>query len=261
MSYPPTRPVAVLGATGRMGRLVVAEVLAHPDTTLAAAVTRPGHPLLGTDAGEVAGAGRSGVALAEVGPDCFGTATVVIDFSLPEGLAAALPHVGRRALVSGTTGLPARTVDSVQAQAGKAPVLVAANFSTGVNVLLDLVARAAQALPDYDIEIVEAHHHHKVDAPSGTALALGHAAAEARGITLEEAQVNGRSGDTGPRRAHEIGLHALRAGDVVLSVDGQRVSAVDQVAEAIRRARAQHRPKVLFYVARGRNTGHMAVEI
>ena len=207
--------LAVLGATGRMGRLVVQAALEQGDVELVAAVTRAGSASIGTDAGVLAHGRACGVPIAAVGPGCFGTADVIVDFSLPEGLAEALPHVGERALVSGTTGLDAALVDRVREQAGRGPVLLAANFSTGVNVLQHLVAEAAAALPDYDVEIVEIHHRLKQDAPSGTALALGRAAAEARGVALDEVERHGREGRTGVRPAGEIGFHPVRGGDVV----------------------------------------------
>lgn len=202
--------IAVLG-TGRMGRLVIAEVLEADDLALAAVMTRPGSASLGIDAGVLAGRGACGVEVSEL---CPVDADVLVDFSLPDGLRAALPLLGEAALVSGTTGLDEEDRRLLQRRAERGPVLHAANFSTGVNLLLDLVAQAAKALPDYDLEIVESHHHHKRDAPSGTALALGRSAAEARGVTLEDVVVHGRHGDTGARPPGQIGMHALRLGDV-----------------------------------------------
>jgi len=198
--------VAVLGATGRMGRHVLAETIDAPDLELVAAISRSHH---GTDVGALAGRPPVGVALTGVGPRCLNGAHVVVDFSLPEGLMAALPHFEGAALVSGTTGLS----DAEQAalDAAGIPLVQAANFSTGVNVLLDLVTRAAAALTDYDIEIFEAHHKHKVDSPSGTALALGAAVEAARGPSKVR---HGREGYS-PREDGEIGYHALRGGDVV----------------------------------------------
>jgi 4-hydroxy-tetrahydrodipicolinate reductase len=222
--------VAVLGASGRMGRQVVAQVLASPDLRLAAAVTRPGSASIGQDAGTVAGERPAGVPIAALGPLCFDGADVVVDFSLPEALAAALPHLGALPLVSGTTGLPAELNEQLTTQARRAPVLHAANFSTGVTLLLHLAAQAARALPDYDVEIVETHHRLKQDAPSGTALALGQAVAKGRGVDLAAVSVHGRSGRPGVRPAGEIGFHALRGGDVVgehtvwLLGGGERIS-------------------------------------
>ncbi len=189
--------VAVLGAGGRMGRLVVAELLASPDLALVASI------------------GRSGSSNIEpVGPGCFHDAQVIIDFSLPEALVAALPHV-RVPLVSGTTGLAPSQVDALAELSGSVAVLHATNFSTGVNLLLHLVREAARALPDYDVEIVETHHRLKQDSPSGTALSLGAAVADGRGVALADVAKHGREGRVGVRPVGEIGFHALRGGDVV----------------------------------------------
>lgn len=219
--------VAVIG-TGRMGRLVIGEVLDADDLELVAAFTAPGAAELGGDAGELVGRGRRGVRVTTL--DAPVDADVAVDFSHPSGVAAAVRGLGATPLVSGTTGLDPDAVAALDAHAARAPIVHAANFSTGVNVLLDLVARAARALPDYDVEIVESHHRHKRDAPSGTALALGQAAAAARGRALDELAVHGRSGDTGERPSGQIGLHALRLGDVAgehevfLAGPGERVA-------------------------------------
>jgi len=191
--------VGVLGASGRMGRHVCEGIEAAPDLELAAAVGR------GDD------------------PRALSTADVVIDFSSPAALAAALPVVAGVALVTGTTGLDDRTRALRDAHAATAPVLAAANFSVGIALLAELVRRATKALPDADIEIVETHHRLKADAPSGTALALAAAAGPGRPL------VHGREGRTGPRRPGVIGIHAVRGGDVVgehdvyLLLDGEQV--------------------------------------
>jgi 4-hydroxy-tetrahydrodipicolinate reductase len=203
--------IGLLGASGRMGRQVDAAV----DAANAAGATLA----------VVARVGRGAV-----GPGAFASADVVIDFSLPEALEAALPHLGSAALVSGTTGLSPALREAVDARAAAAPVLWSANFSTGVAVLRHLVARAASSLPDFDIEITEVHHRLKQDAPSGTALALAEAAAEARRVSLIEVARHGRRGRTGVRDPAEIGIHAIRGGDVVgehtvaLYGDGERIA-------------------------------------
>jgi 4-hydroxy-tetrahydrodipicolinate reductase len=207
--------LAVLGAGGRMGRRVVACAAEIPGLKVVAAVDAPGSPVLGTDAGVLAGLAPIGVPVVAVGEGCFADADVVIDFSLPAGLKAALAVIGSRALVSGVTGADPDTTAAIDALATRAPVLVTGNFSTGVHVLADLVRRAVTALPDYDVEIVEAHHRRKVDAPSGTAWLLGKAAAEARGLVLADVAKHGRDGIVGARPADEIGFHAVRGGDVV----------------------------------------------
>ncbi|MEZ4320060.1 MAG: 4-hydroxy-tetrahydrodipicolinate reductase [Myxococcota bacterium] len=202
--------IAVLGAPGRMGRQVVEQVLRSDDLVLAAAIARDGSDLVGRDAGTLCGL-EAGVPLTVVS-DGLGQADVVVDFSLPEGTLAALPGLDGRPLVSGVTGFDTDALDTLHRYASTGPLLHAANFSTGVNVLLSLVAAAARALPDFDIEIVEAHHTRKVDAPSGTALALGRAAAEARGWNLDAVRTDGRTGRVGARPHEQIGIHALRAG-------------------------------------------------
>jgi 4-hydroxy-tetrahydrodipicolinate reductase len=213
--------VGVLGATGRMGRLVLAELLDEPGVAVGAAAARR----TGDDIGLLAGRGPAGVTTGPVAD--LAACDVVIDFSLPEALAAALPALAGVPLVTGTTGLPAAVQAAVDAHAATAPVVQAANFSLGVNLLLDLVRRAAAAWPEGDVEIVETHHRHKRDAPSGTALALGAAVERARGPL---AAAHGREGLVGPRPPGEIGFHALRGGDVVgehtvwLLGDGERVS-------------------------------------
>lgn len=187
-----TIALAVLGATGRTGSRVVSAAEADPRFSVVARVTRGG-----------------------LGEGCFADAAVVIDFSTPDALVAALPHLGGAALVTGTTGLGPEAVDRLAAQSERAPVLAAPNFATGVALLADLVERATRALPEYDVEVVEAHHRNKADAPSGTALALARAAARGQGSDLERSAVYGRHGRTGVRPTGEIGLHALRLGDVV----------------------------------------------
>lgn len=207
--------VGVLGATGRMGRLVIDEVVRTEGLQLVAAVTRAGSAAIGQDAGQLAGAGQAGVALTALADGALTDASVVIDFSTPTALLELLEVHPELPVVTGTTGLDGPALDHLRAHAERAPLLAAANFSTGVTLLRDLVERAARALPDYDIEIVEAHHRFKVDAPSGTALALGQAAARGRGWDPDAVALHGREGATGPRPHDEIGYHAIRGGGIV----------------------------------------------
>lgn len=204
---------AVLGASGRMGRLVL-EAL-EPGEIAAIVGRQPG------------AVGGHRIATLD-GPAPFADADVVVDFSSPDALLCALPLLGPGvALVSGTTGLGDAHRAALADRARVAPVLHAANFSLGVAVLLDLARRAAAALPGFDVEIVEAHHRRKKDAPSGTALALAGAVRAGRGVDL--ALVHGREGLTGERPSDEIGMHALRGGDTVgdhtvwLAGPGERV--------------------------------------
>jgi len=211
-------PLVVCGAAGRMGRLLVALAREDPHFAVVGAVEAPGHPALGRDAGEVAGGAALGVALvAELGPIC-GADQVVLDFTAPE---AALAHARVAAecgagLVVGTTGLQGEEDRQLRAHAGRTRAVIAPNMSVGVTVLAELVAQTARLLGDgFEAEIVELHHHDKKDAPSGTALALGRAVAAARGQEFTRVGVLARQGLVGARARHEIGVVALRAGDVV----------------------------------------------
>jgi 4-hydroxy-tetrahydrodipicolinate reductase len=210
--------IGVTGCGGRMGRMLVATIHGTEGCRVAGGIEAPGNPLLGRDLGELAGVGRLGL---EAGADparLFAMSDVVVDFTTP---AAAVAHANEAArqkkpIVIGTTGLERAQEDAVAAAAKTAPILRAANMSLGVNLLLGVVREVASRLgPDYDIEIVEMHHRHKVDAPSGTALALGRAAAAGRNIDLDHNSARGRDGITGERKRGEIGFASLRGGDVV----------------------------------------------
>ena len=210
--------IAVLGADGRMGRALTRAVMAaSPRAQLAAASERPGHAAVGKDAGVVAGVEAAGVAIAEELP-ARGTADVWIDFTsanVTESVAATATAQGV-VLVVGTTGLGTHARAALGVAATRIPVVYAANYSVGINVMLKLIADAARALgPDYDIELVEAHHRAKRDAPSGTALTLAAALAEASGRDLAAAARYARHGDIGARSHNEIGIQTLRGGDVV----------------------------------------------
>jgi len=207
--------IGIAGAAGRMGQRLVALVAAAEDMKLVAAVECKSHGSLGRDAGEVAGVGTLDVPITtgvEARPD------VMIDFSAPEATLACAEHCAGvdTAMVVGTTGLSPEQVARLEDSAAKVPIVFAPNMSVGVNVLARLVKDAAHALgPDYDIEIVEAHHRFKKDAPSGTALKLARAAAEGVHRDLDQVGVYGRQGQTGERSQAEIGVHAVRAGDIV----------------------------------------------
>lgn len=212
-------PLVVTGASGRMGRMVIQAVTETHGVRLAGAVERPGSPEVGQDAGALLGLPPLGVLIG----DALGSALeralggVAIDFSTPaatEAAAAACVRAGV-GLVVGTTGLPDSTKAALERAAMTVPVLVAANFSLGVNVLLGLAEQAARLLEGFDLEVVEIHHGKKRDAPSGTALRVAEAMAEGRGTTLRETGVFAREGDVGPRKPGEIGVMALRGGDVV----------------------------------------------
>ena len=209
--------IAVAGAGGKMGQALVEAVLADGGATLAAAVDIAESPAVGRDAGERFGR-ATGVRVGSDVDAAVHAADVLIDFTRPEGTLAHLAACVRHgtAAVVGTTGLSDEQKAALDGHARKIPIVFAPNMSVGVNVLLSLVEAAARQLgPAYDIEIVEMHHSQKVDAPSGTALGLGEAAARGSGRVLAECSVSGRHGVTGPRKEGTIGFAALRGGDVV----------------------------------------------
>ena len=209
--------VAIAGAGGRMGRMLIEAVLASSDCTLTGALDMPASPALGTDAGAFAGQ-HTGVAITADLRRGLAGAQVLIDFTRPEGTLAHLAlcrELGVRAVI-GTTGFTPTQKAALAAHAQQVATVFAANMSVGVNVMLRLLAQAAQALGDgYDIEVVEAHHKHKVDAPSGTALAMGEVLATARGVDLARHGVFTRHGQTGERVPGSIGFAAVRGGDIV----------------------------------------------
>ncbi len=207
--------IALVGVNGRMGRALVEAIQDDKTSLLTAAFVRQGSALTGMDAGEVTGFGRLNVPM----QDKLDTSLfdVLIDFTRPE---ATLDYMkacvsANKPMVIGTTGFSATELTEMQAAAKNIPIVFAPNFSVGVNLLLGLIAKAAQVLTDYDIEVIEAHHRYKVDAPSGTALRLGQAAADALGWDLDQCAVYGREGITGERPAQQIGFATVRGGDVV----------------------------------------------
>jgi 4-hydroxy-tetrahydrodipicolinate reductase len=224
--------LVVMGAAGRMGRMLVKTVAETPGVGLSAAIERAGAPALGQDAGLVAGGGATGVRISDDPLAALLNADGVIDFSAPAATVAmaALAAQARIVHVVGTTGLSEHDLNSLAAAARHAPIVRSGNMSLGVNLLARLVRDAARALgQDFDIEIVEMHHRMKVDAPSGTALLLGEAAAEGRGLTLSEHSERGRDGLTGARRPGAIGFASLRGGtaigdhSVIFAGDGERI--------------------------------------
>ena len=201
--------VAVAGAGGRMGRTLIDAVLADRDLALAAALDATGSPALGQPAGSL-----------RIGSDlgALAGADVLVDFTRPEGTLAHLEACLQRGkpMVIGTTGFSDVQKARIAEGARRLPIVLSPNFAIGVNVVFRLAQTAAAALGDaYDVEIVEAHHRHKVDAPSGTALKLGELVAGALGRDLAKVATHGRSGDTGERPARAIGFHAIRGGDIV----------------------------------------------
>jgi len=211
--------LVVTGASGRMGRVLVRLIAEAEDRArLVGAVVRPGHPWVGRDVGEAMGGAALGVVATDDPLEAFARAQGVIDFTSPAATVefAALAAQARAVHVVGTTGLEAGHLAKIAAAARHAVVVRAGNMSLGLNLLTALTRKVAEALgEDWDVEIVEAHHRMKVDAPSGTALMLGEAAAAGRGVSLEEVADRGRDGITGARVRGHIGFASVRGGDVV----------------------------------------------
>jgi 4-hydroxy-tetrahydrodipicolinate reductase len=210
--------IGVLGASGRMGQALVRALHETPGSTVAAGLEVKGSPAVGRDLGEVAGLERLGVAITDDPLPLFADVDGVLDFTSPAATTAfaALAAQARIVHVIGTTGLSESDQAKLEAAARHATIVKAGNMSLGVNLLAGLTARVAELLgPEFDIEILELHHRHKRDAPSGTSLMLGEAAAKARRISLAERGVRTRDGDIGPRHEGDIGFAALRGGDVV----------------------------------------------
>ncbi len=226
--------LVVVGANGRMGQALIRAIHAIDGARLTGAIARPGSPFLGKDAGEVAGLGNLGVAITDDPLSVFAKAQGVLDFTTPATTLnyAGLAAQARIAHIIGTTGLSVEDEEKIRAAARHATIVKSGNMSLGVNLLSGLIKKAAQALgpEDFDIEILEMHHKHKVDAPSGTALLLGEAAAQGRAINLAEKSVRVRDGHTGPREQGTIGFATLRGGsvigdhEVILAGEGERIT-------------------------------------
>ncbi|MDE1151729.1 MAG: 4-hydroxy-tetrahydrodipicolinate reductase [Micavibrio sp.] len=212
--------IGIIGAAGRMGQMIAREILGgqHTGATLAAALDHDSCPALGKDMGTLLGLEPCGVKITADKHAAFEAANVVIDFTNASATVdfASLAFQHGTAYVVGTTGLAEKEQGALKVAAQKAAVLQAANMSLGVNLLVSLIEQTAKRLgPDYDIEIFEAHHRHKVDAPSGTALALAEAAAAGRGVLLKDALIPARFGQIGARPEGSIGLSVFRGGDVI----------------------------------------------
>ncbi|KVR72071.1 4-hydroxy-tetrahydrodipicolinate reductase [Burkholderia cepacia] len=250
--------IAIAGASGRMGRMLIEAVLNDSDAQLVGALDRADSPFLGQDAGAFLGK-ETGVRLTADLDAVFAQADYLIDFTRPEGtmahIEAALRHDVK--LVIGTTGFTAEQKAGLQAAAGKIGIVFAANMSVGVNVTLKLLEFAAKHFSHgYDIEIIEAHHRHKVDAPSGTALMMGEAVAGALGRSLDDCAVYGRHGVTGERDPSSIGFAAVRGGDIVgdhtvlFAGIGERIEITHKSSSRVSYAQGALRA-VCFLSARG----------
>ncbi len=223
--------IAIPGATGRMGKTLIQGIAQADDLVLTAATARPESGALGKDAGELAGVGTLDVPIRETLDQC-GDFDVLIDFTLPESCQSFVDYCRRhgKRLVIGTTGLSDQDRGAIMAAASEIPIVQAPNMSVGVNLSLKLLEMAARVLGDeVDVEIIEAHHRHKVDAPSGTALRMGEVVASALGRDLNDCAIYGRQGHTGERDRKTIGFSTIRAGDIVgehtvmFAADGERL--------------------------------------
>lgn len=238
--------IAVTGASGRMGRMLVEAVYADISAELTAAVVRPGSAFVGTDAGELASIGNQSVELIADLDSVIARFDVLIDFTTPEATLANMDACVRagKAMVIGTTGFTADQLAQLEQYAEQIPVVFAANFSTGVTLALRLLETAARVMgADSDIEVIETHHRNKVDAPSGTALALGKAVADTLGRDLNDCAIYGREGITGVRDRETIGFSTIRGGDVVgdhrvlFAAEGERLEITHKASNRMSFAR------------------------
>lgn len=231
--------IAVTGAAGRMGKAIINAMQAAPQTSLAGALEREGSPFTGKDAGEVAGREKLGVKITSSMDKAFKDADVIIDFTMPEASLEFLKYAVKRkqAVVLGTTGFSHHQREEIKEISQKISVVMAPNMSVGVNLLLKLVHDAAVAIGrDYDIEIIEAHHRHKKDAPSGTAIRIAEVIADAVNRDLDKVAVYERKGIIGERRPEEIGIQSIRAGDIVgdhtviFAAPGERIELIHKAS-------------------------------
>lgn len=210
--------IVIVGASGRMGQMLIKTVLESDKAALVGAVEREGHGWVGQDIGAAMGGQPVGVTVTDDALEAFARAQAVIDFTVPEATLAfsKLAAQARCVHVIGTTGMTDEQIAGLEPASRHATIIRAGNMSLGVNLLTQLTKKVAAALDeDFDIEVIEAHHHHKVDAPSGTALMLGEAAAEGRGVDLNDVADRARDGITGARKKGGIGFSVIRGGDIV----------------------------------------------
>ncbi len=242
-----TTRIGITGAAGRMGRILTGAIgLAVDQLQLTGAIERPESSLLGADSGELAGQGKNGVPVVGSLEQVIDEIDVLIDFTVPGATMANVALCAEHgvAMVIGTTGFTPQQQGAIEQAAGKMPVCKATNFSTGVNVCFQLLDMAARVLgDDVDIEIYEAHHRHKIDAPSGTALSMGEVVANALGRDLQKVAVYGREGQTGARDRETIGFATVRAGDIVgdhtvtFAAEGERVEITHKASSRMSFAR------------------------
>ncbi|WP_440825736.1 4-hydroxy-tetrahydrodipicolinate reductase [Psychrobacter cryohalolentis] len=233
--------VGVIGAGGRMGRMLIEAIQDNPQTILTAAIERQGSSLVGADAGEVAAVGRLDVKIVDDLQSVINKIDVLIDFSLPAATEQNMQVCAEHnvAMVIGTTGFNEQQEQVLAKASEQVAIVYAGNYSTGVNLSLKLLGMAAKAFgTDADVEVIEAHHKHKIDAPSGTAYMMAEAVAEARGQNLKDVAVYGREGQTGEREAGTIGIHAIRGGEIIGDHTVMFI-ADGEVVEITHRARAR----------------------
>ena len=254
--------IGITGCAGRMGRMLIAEIAATAGCRVIAGVEAKGNPAVGADLGELAGIGNIGIKAGDDPATLFKLADVVIDFSTPEAAVthAKLAVQNKKPMLIGTTGLTTAQGNAIRDAARVVPIVWPPNTSLGVTLMTALVEDAARRLgPDWDIEILEMHHKHKVDAPSGTALALGRAAAAGRNVDLSRESVRGRDGVTGERKAGTIGFASLRGGDVagdhtvIFAGAGERLEFTHRAAS--RQIFAKGAVKAALWLAGGRKPG------
>ena len=233
--------IGVIGAGGRMGRMLIEAVQDNPQTSLSAAIEREGSSLIGADAGEVAAIERLNIKIVDDLVSVIDDMDVLIDFSLPDATEQNMQTCAEHkvAMVIGTTGFNEQQEQVLTEASKHIPIVYAGNYSTGVNLSLKLLGMAAKAFGnEADVEVIEAHHKHKIDAPSGTAYMMAQAVAEARGQNLKEVAVYGREGQTGAREAGSIGIHAIRGGEIIGDHTVMFI-ADGEVVEITHRARAR----------------------
>jgi 4-hydroxy-tetrahydrodipicolinate reductase len=241
-----TTRIGITGAAGRMGRTLVEAIANSNELELTVAIEQPGSSLLGADAGELAGLGECGVQIGDDLSAVIADFDVLIDFTVPQASAAnvaACAAAGRRMII-GTTGFTKDQQANIEAAAANIAICKASNFSTGVNLCFKLLELAARVVgDDSDIEIYEAHHRHKIDAPSGTALSMGQVVADTLGRDLSQVAVYGREGQTGVRAPDTIGFATVRAGDIVgdhtvtFAAEGERVEITHKASSRMSFAR------------------------
>lgn len=238
--------IAVTGAGGRMGKILIEAIALVSNAQLTAAIERPDSSLVGADAGELAGVGKNGISVVGSIEEVINEFDVLIDFTAPAATLAnaSVCRAAGKAMVIGTTGFNEVQKKELLGAQEDIPLCISSNYSVGVNLCFKLLETAAKVLGDeVDIEIYEAHHRHKVDAPSGTALSMGEVVAEALGRDLKQCAVYGREGQTGARSRETIGFATVRAGDIVgdhtvmFAADGERVEITHKASSRMAFAR------------------------